>query len=307
MAIFKLQINGNDLSSAELVHAPKTNLKLEEYLEGWLEQSPWAIAEETILIIGRQTTAVLEEKRIIPDLLGLDSEGNIVIIELKKGKARREVVAQLLEYAAWANDLSDIDIHEIAERYFASVNQLSDKTLTEVFCDTFDTGELPSLNQKLRMFIAAEEIEDTVSSVCRFLRTVHGVDVSCVEFSVYQTESGERLVNSRVRVGDEDAVPPKKTISERWSGDMPAGKIVQEAVSELTQGNKKKTFSINDIQEIILRKYSGFKRNTIVGNIVAHCVNHNSRHHHPQGEDLYWFLERGKYQLYDPKRHTTSN
>ncbi len=33
------------------------------------------------------------------DLLGLDKDGNIVIVELKRGKTPREVVAQLLEYA----------------------------------------------------------------------------------------------------------------------------------------------------------------------------------------------------------------
>ena len=158
MPIYKLQRKGNDLSDAELVEASKTGLKLEGHLEGWLEHSPWAIAQEPILIIGRQTTAALEDGRVFPDLLGLDIEGNIVIAELKKGNTPREVIAQLLEYAAWASELSDDYIHEIAERYFLSVPLLEEKTLEEMFYSTFEIEEMPSLNQRLRLFIAAEQI-----------------------------------------------------------------------------------------------------------------------------------------------------
>lgn len=307
MAIFKLQKKGKDLSNAELVEASKTDLNWEEHLEGWLEQSPWAIAQEPILIIGRQTTATIENSRVFPDLLGLDKDGNIVVVELKKGKTPREVVAQLLEYAAWASELSDDNIYEIAERYFPTFPQLQGKTLREVFCNTFETEEVPSLNQRLRLFIAAEEITPTISRVCRFLRISHGVDVNCVEFSIYQTESGEILVNSQVVVGQEEALPPRKTISDRWSGDKPVKLIVWEAVQELTKGNKAYLFSPKDIAQIILSKYPTFNRSTIGCQIISDAVNHTSRHYYPGGEDRYWWVAKGKYRLYDPECDRTQN
>ena len=83
-----------------------------------------AIAQEPLLLIGRQTSAIQEEYgTIFPDLLGLDKDGNLVIIELKKGRTPREVIAQLLEYAAWANDLSDEKIYDIALNYFKITKQ----------------------------------------------------------------------------------------------------------------------------------------------------------------------------------------
>lgn len=215
MPIFKLRKKGKDLSNAELIEASKTKLNLEKHLESWLEQSPCAIAQEPILIIGRRSTALLEDRNIFPDLLGLDKDGNIVIVELKKGKTPREVVAQLLEYASWANDLSDDEIHDIASQYFLSNTEYEDKSLRELFPDVFETDEIPSLNSRLRMFIAAEQISPSISRVCRFLRMEHGVDVNCIEFSIYQTESGEILVSSQVVVGQEEVTRPKKTISER--------------------------------------------------------------------------------------------
>jgi len=302
MPVFKLQKKGDNLSNAELIEASKTNLDLEKHLECWLEQSPWAIAQEPILIIGRQTLASFEDSHVFPDLLGLDKDGNIVIVELKKGKTPREVVAQLLEYASWASELSDDDICGIAERYFLSVPQPQGKTFTEMFYDMFETEELPSLNQRLRLYVAAEEITPTVSRVCRFLRTAHGVDVECVEFLVYQTESGEILLNSQVIVGQEEVIRPKKNVSERWSGDKPVKVVVWETVRDLTQGNKDHIFTPKDVIQIIMQKYPTFNKSIIRCQIISDCVNHNSRHHYPSGEDRYWLVEKGKYRLYEPER-----
>ena len=112
MPIFRLEED-------KLIIAQETNVELEEHLEIWLENSPWAvIQDELVLWIDRQPSAQDEEGTIFPDLLGVDSEGNLVIVEFKRGKTPRSVVAQLLEYAAWANGLSAEQIHEIADAYF---------------------------------------------------------------------------------------------------------------------------------------------------------------------------------------------
>jgi hypothetical protein len=54
-------------------------------------------------------------------LLGVDVAGACVVVELKRGQAPREVIAQALEYAAWVDsrDLSDLDnlAREYAHEY----------------------------------------------------------------------------------------------------------------------------------------------------------------------------------------------
>ena len=300
MPIFKLKKEKNSIENAVLIPAKKTSLELERHLESWLENSPWAVAQEPLLIIGRQTSAFQEEYgTIFPDLLGIDKEGNLVIIELKKGRTPREVIAQLLEYAAWANDLSDEKIHEIATSYFKIIN--TEKEIKELFLETFETDEIPSLNQRLRLFVAAEEISPPVAKVCRFLRQVHGVDVNCIQFSIFQTESGEVLVSSEAFVGLEDVVAPKKTVtSQRWAGEKPVKQVVWESVQKFTNNDKRKIFSPKDICQIILKKHPSFNKNTVGYQIISDSVNHTSRHHYPGGEDRYWWVEKGKYKLYDP-------
>jgi hypothetical protein len=79
MPIFRLK--GDDISNAELILAKETNLELESYLEDWLENSPWAlIQDELILWIGRQPSANVEDSTIFPDLLGIDSEGILSLL-----------------------------------------------------------------------------------------------------------------------------------------------------------------------------------------------------------------------------------
>ena len=108
MPLFRLEKSeGDDMSKGKLVIAPKTKLELEKHLENWLENSPeQTLTQEDFLWIGRQTSATDEDGTIFSDLFGVDSEGNLVIAELKKGRTPRDIIAQILDYAAWADDLS---------------------------------------------------------------------------------------------------------------------------------------------------------------------------------------------------------
>ena len=305
MAIFRLKVEDDNLRNAELVIAKETDIELESHLESWLENSPWALVqEEPILWIGRQTSANVEESTIFPDLLGVDSEGNLVIVELKRSRAPREVVAQLLEYAAWAKELSDEQIQGIAATYFQTAKK--ETTLQDAFIETFE-NEIPVLNRRLRLFVVAEEIPSTVLRVCRFLRTSYDMDINCLAVSTFQTESGEVLVNTEAKVGDEDIVASKaarrnaSSIS-RWSGDKPAREAVLEAVQELTGKDTNVEFAPKEVSMLILKKYPDFKADTVRGQLIAGCPNHASYHHHPGNYKYYWRVRPGIYCLYDSER-----
>ena len=303
MAIFILK-NNDDPRNAELVIAKEANVKFESDIESWLENNPWALVEgESILWLGRQTSANVEESTIFPDLLGLDSEGNLVIVELKRGKTPREVVAQLLEYAAWAKELSDEQLQEIAEAYFQAAKK--ETTLQEAFSEMFE-DEIPALNRRLRLFVVAEEISGRILQVCRFLRTSHSMDINCLAVSTFQTESGEVLVNTEAKVGDEDIVAPKtvkQNISQitRWSGDKPVREVVWEAVQKLTGKDTKVEFSPKEVSTLILQKYPNFKVGTVHGQLTAGCPNHPSYDRHSGNYKYYWWVSPGIYRLYDPE------
>ncbi len=88
----------------------------EAIIEDWLESYPHAILEDDdpLLLIGRQVRTD-RGKRI--DLLGVDRAGSVVVVELKRGRTPRDVVAQALEYAAFAARLDVDDLEKLLRSY----------------------------------------------------------------------------------------------------------------------------------------------------------------------------------------------
>ena len=298
------------LDGDKLIIAQETTVELEQHIEVWIENSPWAvIQDELVLWIDRQSSAQDEEGTIFPDLLGVDSEGNLVIVEFKRGKTPRSVVSQLLEYAAWANELPPEQIHDRADAYFEKREEFRGKTFTEAFKEVFEvpeTDELPPLKRKLRLFVVAEGIHPRVASVCRFLRTLYKMDVSCIAVSKFQTKSGEEIVSTETKVGDEEIIMPKTrqqrtSETSRWQGNKGVRDVVWEAVQECTGGDVNVEFTPKEIIALILEKYPDFKRSTVTAQLGAACPNHGAFRWHSGKYKYYWKIGTGKYRLYDPE------
>ena len=285
------------LNDAELVPAKKTEVECESDIEDWVENSPLALIQDEFLWIDRQPSAQDEEGTIFPDLLGVDSEGNLVIVEFKRGKTPRSVVAQLLEYAAWANELPTEQIHEIAEAYFETRDEFRGKTFPEAFREVFDiseTDELSPLKRKLRLFVVAEEIQPRVAHVCRYL-TSYKIDVSCIAVSKFQTESGDEIVSIKTVIGYEDISTPPLDYP-------PLREVVLGVVEELTRGNTDTEFTPIAVKRRTLEKYPGIRVAAVPYNIRIYTVNQSRFDNIPIGERKYWCLRRGIYRLYDPER-----
>lgn len=302
MPIFRLNVTDNDLDNAKLDIAQETNLRLESHLENWIENSPWALdQDESILWIGKQPSAKDEEGTIFPDLLGVDAVGNLVIVELKRDEAPREVVAQLLEYAAWAAELSEQQIHERAKVYFETRDEFKGKHFDDVFKEVFDipeTDEIPPLNRNLRLYIVAGSIPARVARVCRFLRTSQGMDINCIDVSTFETEAGERLISMEAKVGNENIAATK---TKRQSGEELTHQMVWEAVQEFTNGDINVKFELKDIEQVVSEKYPGCDKNRVRYRLRSCCVDFPTRSHYPRGEDRYLWVKKNEYRLYDPE------
>ncbi|TAK33723.1 MAG: DUF91 domain-containing protein [Saprospiraceae bacterium] len=75
-------------------------------LEQWIKSNPEILGND-IAIIGEQ----VQTKSGPLDFLGIDRSGNLVIVELKRDKLPREVLAQAIDYA------SDISFYEPDQLY----------------------------------------------------------------------------------------------------------------------------------------------------------------------------------------------
>src|SRR5436853_3879397 len=95
------------------VRLPSAKLDLEARLERWICQDLSLVGED-LLLLGSQVSTAYGHAI---DILALDREGNLVVLELKRGRTPRDVVAQILDYASWAHGLSPQDVERLAAEY----------------------------------------------------------------------------------------------------------------------------------------------------------------------------------------------
>lgn len=112
-----------------------------------------------------------------------------------------------------------------------------------------------------------------------------------------------KLIDSLLLLLEEGRAPMSASDEDglqRWNGEKPVKQVVWEAVQSITASKKKKIFAPKQIYQEITKIYPNFNQNTVNCQLIADCVNHNSRHHYPGGNDYYWWVQRGKYRLFEP-------
>lgn len=308
MPLYSMLDTTDGPATGQLIQAEAADIDVEEHLESWLEESPFVLLEEEpILWIARQASAATAETVLFPDLVGLDSTGNLVLVEVKRGRTPRDVIAQALEYAAWASSLTYQDSERLASAYWDR-DKHPPSTLEDAFYEMLfaedKTAPLPQLNQRQTLFIVAEDIHPRVAQVARFLREQGGLDIRCVAFDIFRAASGEIVVSVDTVVG-ETAVGASATSrgSRNWSGDKTASEVIYETAQRLLGQPGKDTFTPSEAYLEIVKTYPDFNRATTNAQIIADCVNHPSRKHYPGNtHDYYFRVDRGTYRHYDSQR-----
>jgi hypothetical protein len=156
-------------------------LDLEENLERWIE-ADISVLSPDLLVIGRQ---VLTDHGGKIDLLCLDSNGNTVVIELKRDKTPRDVVAQLLDYASWVRGLSSARISEIADAYLGGKASLED-----AFAEKFNEDLPDLLNEDHRMLVVGSRIDASTERIIASLSEAHRVGINAASFQFLKDPSG---------------------------------------------------------------------------------------------------------------------
>jgi ribosomal protein S24E len=176
------QIVKDELKPIETVL--KEGERREEDLEKWIKQHP-SILGEDILIIGEQVST--KSGRI--DFLGIDKLGNLVVIELKRDKLTREVIAQALDYVS---DLSSWEIEQIKEICREYRNQELEEYLTENF-ENINVEDLP-INIAQRILLVGFSTEESLERIIEWLSEKYGVSINAVILKYIKTKNGEELI-----------------------------------------------------------------------------------------------------------------
>ena len=185
-------------------------LPVEKDLHEFLKRDP-SLLGERLLVIGSELSTPWGPRL---DLLAIDVEGNLHLLELKRGKTPREVVAQVLDYGSWVSTLSRDDLLDIANRH---LNQ----PFEAAFEDVFGSAPPDDLNGELHLTIVAAELDASSERIVNYLRDF-GVPVNAVYFS-YLEDDGRRYLARSWLVSTDDETPAAATGSKKskrapWNG-----------------------------------------------------------------------------------------
>ena len=201
-----------------LAEIGSAQVSLEKELEDWLENDI-SVLDEKLLVIGRQVRTDYGGEI---DLLCIEENGDIVVIELKRGKTPRDVVAQAMDYASWVKDLDFERIEEIASKY----SKLED-TLEDAFTKKFRVEELPeTLNSSHRALIVAESMDAATERIVRYLSEMT-VPVNVATVQYFEDKNGRKLL-ARVFLVDPEVVKARGS-SKRRPGYITINKLLDMA------------------------------------------------------------------------------
>jgi hypothetical protein len=189
-------------------------LPSEALLENMIVAEP-AILSSEWMIVGRQEDTGYGGRI---DLLALAPDGTLILIELKRDKTPREVVAQALDYASWAEKLGPQDIARIYGRFRPG------RSLDEDFHARFGAPlEAETLNQSHQIVIVAAGLDSASERIVNYL-IERDIPINVLFFQVFNTESGQLL--SRAWLVDPAETQAtaftggQAAIKEPWNGEF---------------------------------------------------------------------------------------
>ena len=185
----------------------KSSLVKEEQLEDWLDANPLMLGLD-VLIIGRQ---VITEHGGRIDILAIDRAGDLVILELKRDKTPREIVAQILDYASWVVTLTTPQVHDIALKKLG-------RRLEDVFLERFETALPDVLNANHSMIVVASEFDASSKRIVEYLAEHHDININTAFFSIFDDGQGQLLATDWLLDQQEVAERSESKTKSPWSG-----------------------------------------------------------------------------------------
>lgn len=191
----------------------ESELVSERQLEDMIVAAPALLSDEWLLI-GRQEDTGFGGRI---DLLAIAPDASLVLIEIKRNRTPRDVVAQALDYASWVAMLQPSDISAMYRRFGAGADLAED--FKSKFGRKLDEDDLNLVHQ---IVIVASSLDPSTERIVNYLGE-RGFAINVLCFQVFDTGAGQLISRawlhdpSEVQVAAAAATSNK---SEPWNGEF---------------------------------------------------------------------------------------
>lgn len=216
--MYLINKSDNRISKIEEKTFSELGFKERQHLQEWLANNPEALGEE-ILIIQKEFSGFNDTNERL-DLLGLDKQGNLVIIENKLDDSGKDVTWQSLKYASYCSTLTKEQVIKIYQEYLnkENINENAEDNLLEFF-DVSDTSEIIVNNgSKQRIILVAANFRKEVTSTVLWLMN-YNLRIQCFKVKPLQ-------LNDQLFLEIKQIIPVKEAeeyqikIAEKTQGEI---------------------------------------------------------------------------------------
>ena len=178
-----------------------------------------SIVDPGLMTIGREVPTPMGGRI---DVLAIDADGNLTVVELKRARTPREVVAQALDYGSWIRRMTS---DEIADTFIDYQRRFLGETTPKGIDDALQArfnGIPDEINASHRLVIVAGELDPSTERIVLYLWEEYGVDIRVVLFRAFQDEG--RLYLTRAWLNEPTVLPTEGSSRPasrgEWNGEF---------------------------------------------------------------------------------------
>ena len=242
--LFRINPGSRESERIEEVDFARLGLRERRDIQEWVAANP-SILGEDLLIIGKEFSGFdITNERL--DLLAVDSDGKLVVIELKRDDTGADAHWQAIKYASYLRRATAEQIVDMLAEY----KGVSQEDATNLLLQHLGADDLNALNNDQRIILASHRFAPEVTSAALWLNNkAPGEDLlTCVTLTPYQdSDTGSLYIQAATIIpvpGEEGYVvsigsnsqPPASGSS---LGDKSRRTIQQNKNDEITRFLKK--------------------------------------------------------------------
>lgn len=191
----------------------ESKLLTERVLEEMIISEPSLLSDEWLLI-GQQERTFNNQPL---DLLAIAPDASLILIELKRDRTPRDVVAQALDYASWVEKLSTEEIVEIYRRFSNGGNLAKDFEIKYGY--KLDENQL---NQSHQVIIVAAELDLSTERIVSYLNDKE-IPINVLFFQVFSFANEQIISRTWLLDPVETQTAASKSTKQKnepWNGEF---------------------------------------------------------------------------------------
>jgi hypothetical protein len=201
--------------SSDPAEVASARLPSEQMLEEMIVAQPRILSSEWMLV-GRQVETG-SGGRI--DLLAIAPDGSLVLVELKRDRTPREVVAQALDYAAWVESLDAEEVARIFARFRPGLSLAAE--FVARFGQPLDED---AINTSHQIVVVASSLDAASERIVTYL-SGRGIAINVLFFQVFQLGAQQLLGRAWLVDPAEVQVQQSSSVGQRgakepWNGEF---------------------------------------------------------------------------------------